>query len=410
MPEYDELLTRRDAVGRVLDLRQETLDDRPTESVELDAIAGRTLAEPIIAEEDMPPYDYATMDGFAFDATEGYPLTVVDTEVFPEDDPPSIDAGEAIRIATGAPLPPSANAVLKREEATVDNGILTGTELDPGTYTYERGSNVSAGETLFEAGEQLSPKDAILLRDLGIESVPVRSRLSVGVLATGTEIHEGRSSDLDSPMLMGLVRSWGHEPTFAGSVPDEYERVETRIGKLADRHDVVMTTGGTSVGKKDYTIRALDALGEVLFHSVRLRPGKPMAVAHLSEHDAVVFAIPGKPVGAHTITSTITGPYFTGSATLPTEPATLARDVGIPTEGFEYAIPVTLKPDEDDETPPTAMPLGHVDSPLEIYESVFDASVVSQSTRATRADGVVLTETAIEAGDRVAVVPYPVLE
>ncbi|MFB6299204.1 MAG: molybdopterin molybdotransferase MoeA [Halobacteriales archaeon] len=410
MAEYDELLTRRDAVRRVLALRQDTLGIRASESVELDDIAGRTLAEPIIADEDMPPYDYATMDGFAFDATGDYPLTIVDTEVFPEDEPPSIDDDEAIRIATGAPLPPSANAVLKREEATVEDGELTGTDLVPGTYTYERGSNVSAGETLFDAGERLSPKDAILLRDLGIESVTVRSRLSVGVLATGTEIHEGRSTDLDSPMLMGLVETWGHEPTFAGSVPDEYERVEGRIDDLADRHDVVLTTGGTSVGKKDYTIRALASLGEVLFHSVRLRPGKPMAVAHLSDHDAVVFAIPGKPVGAHTITSMIARPFFTGSTALPSEPATFARDVDMPAEGFEYAIPVTVESDDNEAGPPTAMPLGHVDSPLEIYETVFDASVVSQSTRATRADGVVLTETAVEAGERVAVIPYPVLE
>jgi len=93
------------------------------------------------------------MDGFAFDATDEYPLSIVGDEVFPEDEPPSIDSGEAVRIATGAPLPSGANAVLKREEATTEDGTLRGEPLDPGTYTYERGSNLSAGETLFEQGE-----------------------------------------------------------------------------------------------------------------------------------------------------------------------------------------------------------------------------------------------------------------
>ena len=242
-----------------------------------------------------------------------------------------------------------------------------------------------------------------MLGDLGIESVAVRTPLSVGLLATGTEIHEGRQTDLDSPMLENLVRTWGHEASYGGTVPDDYDRVRNRIAQLADTHDVVMTTGGTSVGKKDHVVRALSELGEVLFHRVPLRPGKPIAVAELPSHDAVVFAIPGKPVGAHAVTALVAGPFFTGQTSLPTVEATLTRDVGIAVSGFTYAIPVTL---EDGE----AMPLGHVDSPLSVYEETFDPSVISSSTRATRADGVVLTEGALSATESVDVVPYPALE
>ena len=399
--DHEDMLWREDAVDIVQRVRRSALDSQATTSVPLDEIGGRVLATDVVAEEDRPPFDYATMDGFTFDASEDYPFRLLDEDTFPEDDPGSLGAGEAAPIATGAPLPPEANAVLKKEEATVEDGQLRGTDIDPGTYTYEKGSNVSAREQLFAAGESLSPKDAVFLGDLGYETVEVRKRFSVGVLATGTEIHEGRMDDLDSPMLMGLIRSWGHEATYEGSVPDEYDRVESRIAELADQYDVVLTTGGTSVGKKDYVVRALDALGEVEFHRVRLRPGKPLVVARLP--DAVVFGIPGKPVGAHAITSLVVRPFFTGDSALPTERATFSHDLEMGPEGFEYVIPVNL---EDG----TATPLGHVDSALSVYESTFDPSVLSSSTRATRADGFVITTEGLESRQEVPVVPYPVVE
>lgn len=400
---HDDMVPLTAARERVLELRERWLDRLEAGSAPIGRIVDRTLAEPIDAPEDRPPQSHATMDGYAFDASEGYPYELLDVEVFPERDPPELGAGEAVRIFTGAPLPPSANAVLKQEEATVGDGQLSGTGIEPGTYVYERGSNVTGGERLFEAGERLGAKDALLLGDLGVESVDVRTPLSVGLLATGTEIHEGRQTDLDSPMLENLIRAWGHEASYGGTVPDDYDRVRDRIGQLADTHDVVLTTGGTSVGKKDHVVRALSELGEVLFHRVPLRPGKPIAVAELPSHDTVVFAIPGKPVGAHAVTALVAGPFFTGRTSLPTIDATVTRDVEISVSGFTYAIPVTL---EDGD----AMPLGHADSPLSVYEETFDPSVISSSTRATRADGVVLTETALSANESIDVVPYPALE
>jgi len=399
----DEPIPRTDAVDAVLDLREGGLAGAETREVAItDAFEGAVLAEDVVAETDVPARSIATMDGFAIDATTEYPLTVVD-EVFPEDDPPAMAPDEAVRVATGAPIPAGANAVCKVEETTVRGDQLEGPDLSPGTYVYERGSNVAAGEVLFEAGETLAPRDAILLRDLGRERVTVREPFDVGLLATGTEIHEGRSADLDSPMLASLVRAWGHRATIEGSVPDDYDRVEDTIARLAAARDVVVTTGGTSVGEKDHVVRALDALGEVHFHRVRLRPGKPIAVASLPEQDAVVFAIPGKPVGAHAVATLVARPFFTGDRLLPTVTAEAADSVAIPVEGFEYAIPVTL----DDGT---ASPLGKRGSALAVYDETFDPSVLSSSTRATRADGFVLTESDIQADEAIDVVPYRVLE
>ncbi|MFT4947520.1 MAG: molybdopterin molybdotransferase [Natronomonas sp.] len=401
--EHDGMVWRAAAVDRLLDLRETTLTDQPTETVPLAEGGGRTLAVDIFAEEDRPPVSRSTMDGYAFDATAEYPLDLRETEVFPEDDPPSINAGEAVRIFTGAPLPPEANAVLKQEEAAVEDGQLRGSEIDPGTYVYERGSNLTEGERLFAAGERLSPKDALLLGDVGYDEIPVHERFDAALLATGTEIHEGRQRDLDSPMLAGLLRSWGHEPTHEGTVSDEYDRVRDRIADLAEQYDVVVTTGGTSVGDKDHVVRALDDLGDVLFHRVRVRPGKPIAVARLPAHGAVAVAIPGKPVGAHVIATLVARPLFVGPSELATVSATLTSDLGLGPDGFEYVVPMTLGDGE-------AIPLGHADSSLAVYDETFDPSVLSSSTRASRADGFLLTETERSAGEEIEVVPYPVVE
>ncbi|MFB6354728.1 MAG: molybdopterin molybdotransferase MoeA [Halobacteriales archaeon] len=403
MADNAALRPRADAVGAVLAGRSRALECRRTERVPLAAVGGRVAAEPVVAPADRPPRSHATMDGYAVDADDPYPLEVVDNEVFPEDDPPELPPGGAVPVATGAPVPDGATAVLKREDVTVDDGRLSGPDVEAGTNVSERGSNVAAGETLVQAGERLGAKDAVLLADLGRDPVAVFAPFAVGVLATGTEIHEGRSIDLDSAMLAGLVRGWGHEATIEGTVPDDADRVRERVAELAETHDVVVTSGGTSVGHKDYAVSALDALGEVGFHGVRVRPGKPVAMAELPDHGATAFAIPGKPVGAYVAAVTVMRPFFTGEASLATEPATLARSIGVEPAGFEYVVPVAV----DDGQ---AMPLGHVDSPLAIYEETFDASVVSSSSRATRADGFVVTEEPVDAGETVGVVPAGVLE
>lgn len=408
---YEDLIWREQAVDRLLALRESFLGTRAVESVSLDSIDGRVLAEPIVAETDAPTRSQATMDGFAFDADTSYPLDIRDGEAFPEDEQPRLADGEAVRVATGAPIPKSATAVVKREDAEVRDGELVGPPVETGTYVYERGSNWRAGERLFDAGERLSPRDAVLLADLGRESVPVRTRLSVGLVVTGSEFHEDAARDFDSEMLVGLIRSWGHDATIVGTVPDQYERVRDIVAETAGKHDVVVTTGGTSVGHKDYAIRALRDLGDLLFHRVRIRPGKPLGVGRLPDYDAVAVAVPGKPLGAHTVATLVARPLFTGqragmTATDVTVSAAVDCDVGLGPGGFEYAIPVTLS----EPKRRTATPLGHVNSALSVYGDVFDPSVLSSLTRATRADGIVVTTETLSAGETVQVVPYDVLE
>jgi molybdopterin molybdotransferase len=390
-------IVRADAIERLLAHRSATLATLSEETVALDALAGRTLAEEVCAPADVPPHDYATMDGYAVATTDESPT--VAAEIFPEDAPPELDDGEAARIATGAPLPARTEAVLKVEDAAVRDGRVSGPQLAPGTNVSPRGGTARAGEVLFESGTRLDPRHAALLCDVGIESVAVHERFSVAIVATGTEIHEGRQPDRDSDFLAGLVREWDHEPTIHESVPDDPETVRDAIESAAATHDVVMTTGGTSVGSADHVATVLEEY-DPLFESVRLRPGRPVMAAVID--GALAIGFPGKPLAAHTAAVLVARPFFTGEQRLPSIQTEIARDVEIPDDDREYAVPVVF-----DES---AFPLGHADSALRIYDERFKPGLVATNTRATTADGIVLAERSLEAGESVRVVPYRVLE
>jgi len=394
-----ELLSRSVAVERIVECRSAALANAATEHVGLDAIAGRALAKDLHAPRDVPPHDYATMDGYAAAADDDPPLNIVD-EIAPENSPSKIDPGEAVRIATGAPLPSRADSVPKRENATVANGQLTTWDLTAGTSVHRQGTTAAADERLFAVGDRLAPRHAALCRDVGLDTVPVHERFAVGIVATGTEIHEGRQPDRDSEFLANLVESWGNDPANPETVPDDPATVRETIESAAADHDVVLTTGGTSVGTADHVSSTLTDHDPV-FEGVRLRPGRPVTAAVVD--GTPVVALPGKPIAAHTAAVLIARPLFTGKIDLPTVTAVPEQCVEIPDADREYAVPVVV---EDGR----ATALGHVDSSLPLYDDRFAPGLVAASTRATLADGFVLTETALEPGDPVDVVPYPVVE
>jgi molybdopterin molybdotransferase len=389
-----ESVSRSIAVERLLDLRAGDGSASMTR-VGLADVAGRVLAESVRAPADVPAYDRAAMDGYAFAARDDYPLAVVGS-VSPEDEPPTVERGEAVAVATGAPLPPRANAVLMEEHATVEDGRLSGPPATEGTHVTRAGTTAAAGERLFERGQRLASRHAALLRDVGIENVTVREPLDVGVLATGTEICEGRQPDRDSEMLCNLVRRWGHDPTLEDPVPDAPAAVREAITAGAAAHDVLVTTGGTSVGRGDHVVSALRD-HDVLFRGVDLRPGRPVTVATVD--GTPTFALPGKPIAAHTAATLLLGPFLTGVTGRPTVTAELAARVTLPDDEMEFAIPVTLADG-------LATPLGHADSSLQLYDERFSPGRVASNTRVALADGVVVTREAIDEGEQVSVVPH----
>lgn len=385
-----------DAAREVVRVRGERFrDESPTATVTRQrAIEERRwLAADATATFDSPARDYATMDGYAFDATDEYPLAVVG-EVLAGDDPGSIDTGEAVRIATGAPLPQGANAVLKVELAEESGDQLSGESIDPGTYAYRRGSNFAAGETLLSAGTKLRARHAAILRDAGIDEVETVVPPRGGILATGEEIAAGDIEDLDSEVFEGYLAEWGIDGECLGAVPDDPGMVREALREACDRFDVVFTSGGTSVGKADHIVSALRELGEVHFHAVRIRPGKPIAVASVDGTE--VFAIPGKPIGALVAVETVVRPFFEPTPR-PTVECEFGADLSIPTEGFTYVVPVRVSDG-------TAWPLGREggDGPA-IYGETFNPSVISSASRVSMMDGYVVTERGLDADEIVGV-------
>ena len=397
----NRFVTRSRATAILQSLRERTIESLGTTTVEPGAgIRNRVVAAPVTAAADRPEYDRAMMDGYAVAADATQPLAVTE-DVFPEDDRPTVPADTAVRITTGAPLPETADAVIRAEDAIVEGGQLRGPSVESGEYTYRQGSNVRAGERVYDVGARLAARDAILLKDLEVDAVPVYRPFSVAVLATGTEITEDPSMDRDSEMLLELFDAWGAEATIEGVVPDEPDAVASSIESLAAEYDVVATTGGTSQGSKDYVLSALESLGEVQFHGLQFRPGKSLGVADLDS--AVAFAVPGKPFAAYTVTAFVLRTFFTGESRLPTVEGVCPVDVGIPNPDFTYAIPATLNGEE-------VVPLGHESSSVPIYGNVFKTTALSSVTRIARADGAILATDPIGAGEQVTVVPYESLE
>jgi molybdopterin molybdotransferase len=296
---------------------------------------------------------------------------------------------------------------------TVENGTVEIGPVDSGQHVVARGSIVEAGERVLEAGRRLAPRDAATLRDLGYDDVPVRPRLSTAILATGTEIAEGREPDRDSEFLANLVRSWGGETTLAGSVPDDPERVGERIATLAADHDVVVTTGGTGVGRTDETRDVLGDRAEVSVRDPPIRPGSGTTVAWLPGPETVVVSLPGPPGAAFAGATLLCRPLFVGRSRLPTLAGELSCDLAVPDHDRTFVVPVEFRANEfprEDDDALSVVPFGHATSTVELYGERFRPHRVATCARLSTADGFVLTEEGLAAGDRVAIVPYTAIE
>jgi molybdopterin molybdotransferase len=411
------------AVDSILSLRRRRLEATPTTSTTPAAVSGRVLADRIEAPRDDPATDRSTMDGYAVATGDGSPWVVTRREVYPEDEQPEMGEGEAVPVATGGRLPERADAVLKREDTELDGEELRGPAVDPGTNVYARGSNLAAGETLFERGERLLPKDAVLLDDIGGEELLVRRRWSVGVLATGSELAAGDAPDRDSNMLVGLARSLGHDATHEGAVADDPTTLRERLASLARKHDVVVTSGGTSVGSRDHVGDVLADLGDVLVDGTRTRPGQSVSVARLQ--DAVAVSLPGRPVACHLGAALYVRPLLTGRRDLPGVAATAEVAIDLGPDG-ECAVPVRLDRGDDEGGAGGSARPGEgacgswreggrclarpIDADPDAERYTFRPSLLSSMTRATRADGFLLLSENVAAGEAVTVAPFAGVE
>jgi len=303
------LLPVADAQARLLAMAPRVA----TETMPLTSAAGRWTAEPVIALRAQPGADLSSMDGYAirFDDLPG-PWRVIGESAAGRAFGGSTERGEAVRIFTGAAMPAGADSVLVQEEAERDGDtLLLAGEGPPrrGMSVRRKGLDFERGAVLIGAGTRLTPAAIALAATGGHGALTVNRRLRIAILATGDElIAPGMASDNplalpegNSAMLAAMLADLPVEVTVAGIVPDRLDALVAAFSG-ADA-DIIVTTGGASVGDHDLVRPALEAAGGTLdFWRIAIRPGKPMLAGRLG--DAVVLGLPGNPVSAF-VTATL---------------------------------------------------------------------------------------------------------
>lgn len=331
------------------------------EAIELSAARGRFLAEDIVADTDLPPFDRAQMDGYAVRAAEvskvPVRLRIVGESAAGAGWHQEMKAGEAVRIMTGAPVPAGADAV-QQVELTRENGsqveILE--PVEPGRSIVRQASEIRSGETVLRAGEEINAAMIATLASFGYAKVKVARRPRVAVMATGSELVDadqtpGKDQIRDSnnytlAAYAELSNALIERLPLAG---DDTEELKQQIRLAAERSDVLITSGGVSMGVYDFTKAALNELGaEIFFERVSLRPGKPTVFARLG--NTLIFGLPGNPVSV-----TVTFNLFARAALRLMQGATetsllhghavLARDLKGSSDRESY-LPATLRTDE----------------------------------------------------------------
>ena len=292
-------------VERFLEARVRAL---PVESVALLDSIGRVLAQDVCSAVDVPAFARAAMDGFAvrgadsFGASDYDPVSLrVIGETLPGRPFAGVlGAGEAVRIMTGAPLPEGADAVAPAETCDEQGGRVAVREaVPPLRHVGARGEDIRAGEMVLRAGRRLRPQDAGLLASIGAASAACHRRPRIALLMTGDELlppgsraDGARIVDSNSLVLRGLAARDGAEVVACEWLPDRPERI--RAALLREDADVLLVSGGSSVGQEDHAPRLVAELGKLDFHGVAMRPSSPAGLGRIG--DRWIFLLPGNPV------------------------------------------------------------------------------------------------------------------
>jgi molybdopterin molybdotransferase len=298
-----------------------------TEDIPLTASVGRILAEDIRSGIDLPDFPRSIMDGFAvkgastFGASEGNPayINVKGTVAMGESSDFSVGAGEAVRISTGGMLPAGTDSVVMVEhtEAIDDTTIEVYRSVAPGQNMVEVGEDIKKGEFALRGGHRIRPQEAGMLAALGIETVAVKKKAIIGIISTGDEIvpvaaapGPGQIRDINTYTLLGLVQQLGATAITYGIVHDDYQALLDKCSQALTECDMILVSGGSSVGARDFTIDVITAMpdSEILFHGVSISPGKPTILARIQ--NKAFWGLPGHVVSAMVVFSRIVKPFI----------------------------------------------------------------------------------------------------
>jgi molybdopterin molybdotransferase len=378
----------------------------PSETIPIEDALGRYLAAPLTAGLSQPPFDASAMDGYAVRADQvalGRPLRQIGTAQAGQRFTGMMSGSQCVRIFTGAPLPIGADAVVPQEEVIANGSEITFTrEVEPGRFVRRRGSVYSDGEPLLPAGMQLTPARLSLAASANRPKVTVAGRPRVALLATGDElVSPGTSPGPDQIVsansygLAGLLASIHAEVFDLGIVRDDPTALRDVLSDVfAVGVHVLVTTGGASVGERDYVQDALRSLGvELDFWQIAMRPGKPLMFGR--RDNTLVFGLPGNPVSALVTGSVVLMPALRNllGAQDPLGPRLhLPLASGLPANGIRrHFLRATYEP-----TPAgtTVLPIGETDSGHLASLAGADALIVQHEN-----------DPGMESGDIVEVIP-----
>jgi len=279
------------------------------ETVALDESIGRVLRQPVHAERDQPPFDRVMMDGIAIrfaDFEEGVRRFPIQSRQHAGDTAQSLEPGKCIEIMTGACLPAGADSIVPVERITVSDGaarIESGYTVELRQHIHARGSDHKEGAQLLRPGARIAPADIAIIASAGLPEVEVSRLPTIRVISTGNELvpagqpieaHQIRESN--GPAVIAMLRQHGYSDCAHDHLVDDVAILESRIAEHLDQADVLVLSGGVSMGKADFVPQVLQTLGvEVVFHKISQRPGRPMWFG-IGPQKQAVFALPGNPV------------------------------------------------------------------------------------------------------------------
>jgi len=280
-----------------------------TERVRVDLADGRVIAEPIDAHSDVPPFARAAMDGYAVRAADSFGasthaprvLRLVETVFTGQVPTKALTPDDCTEIATGAPVPEGADAVVMVEETEKDAAgtVRVFSPVYPGQNVTRQGADITAGQTVMAAGEVLNPSRIGAIAALGLIDVAVYAQPRVAILSTGNEVVDpgtplkpGHIYDINKFTLSAVLRQHGAVPVPQPTAPDNLPDLARALTAcLAE--DVVLFSGGSSVGERDLILDVVEQMGEVVFHGIAVKPGKPTLFGFIQ--DKPVFGMPGYP-------------------------------------------------------------------------------------------------------------------
>jgi molybdopterin molybdotransferase len=330
-----------DDVERLIGERVAPVAER--ETVALKDARGRVLAADVIAPIDLPPFDNSAVDGYAVrhadvSAKDETRLAIVDRLTAGRAAAREIGVGEAIRIFTGAPMPPGADTVFMQEDVRIEaSAVIVPPGLKRGANRRLAGEDVARASIALHAGRRLQPQDLSMGAALGLQTLPVRRRVRVAIFSTGDEIVEPGTAlpaaglyDANRELLRGLLGRLDVAVSDLGILRDDPDKLAARLAEAAEGHDLVLTSGGVSTGEADYVKDAIGAAGSLVFWRLAIKPGRPVAMGVL--RGTAFVGLPGNPVAVFVTFARVVRPLLLRLAGAAPEPL-----IALPVvSGFAY--------------------------------------------------------------------------